>query len=325
METINKINTKDINRVWGTQISLAFALIGLCVIFSFSTGHFLSVNNFVNIGHYLPPFAIMAAGCTVAMLIGALDVSQYSICALTGVLGVFLNRAGVPIGGVFVLCILFGFMLGTLNGTIITVLRINPIIGTLASGMIMRGFCYMGTSGKTLSIGSETSDLYFSVGRGTLFGVIPYTLLIMAGVYALIFITLKHTGFGRKIYVVGGNSRAAFLAGINVRSVRMGAMMLCGATAGLAGFIILAQLGAFQPNTGEATLMDVIAAVILGGLSLAGGKGKLSGTFLGVMILTVIQNGMNLMGVQSFYQQIVRGIIVICAVFLDVLRGGEYK
>ena len=321
----NTINTKEINRVWGTQISLAFAVIGLCVVFSILTQHFFSANNFINIGHYLPPFAIMAAGCTVAMLIGALDVSQYSICALTGVLGVFLNRAGLPIGAVLFLCIVFGLALGALNGTIITVLRINPIIGTLASGMVMRGFCYMGTSGKTLSVTSESSDLYFSIGRGTFFGAIPYTLIVMACVYALIFVVLRHTSFGRKIYVVGGNSRAAFLAGINVNSIRMGAMMLCGATAGLAGFIILSQIGAFQPNTGEATLMDVIAAVILGGLSLSGGKGKLSGTFLGVLILTVIQNGMNLMGIQSFYQMIVRGIIVICAVFLDVMRGGGYK
>ena len=322
---MERLNYKDVNRVWGTQISLGVALVGMFIIFSILNQHFFTPNNLINIGHYLPPFGIMAAGCTVAMLIGALDVSQYSICALAGVLGVTLDRAGLPIEAVLVLCILFGLALGFVNGTIVTVMQINPIIGTIASGMVMRGFAYMLTEGKTLSVAAESREIYYAIGRGTLFGVIPYSLLIMALVYFLIYLTLKHMAFGRKIYVVGGNSRAAFLAGINVSAIRRGALLISGATAGLAGFIILSQIGAFQPNTGEATLMDVIAAVLLGGLSLAGGKGKLTGTFLGVMILTVIQNGMNLLGIQSFYQMIVRGLIVIAAVYLDVLRGGGYK
>lgn len=322
---VRKSSFGDFNRKWGTQLSLGAALVLLCIVFTILNKYFLTLKNFVNLGHYLPILGIMAAGCTVAMLLGALDVSQYSICALVGVLSVFMDRSGVPIGLVAVLAIVIGTILGSVNGFVVTVLRINPIIATLATGMVMRGLCYMFTEGKTLSVSKEMNDAYYAIGRGTLFKVIPYTLIIMVAVYVLIYIVLKHTSFGRKIFAVGGNSRAAHLAGINVKVIRFGAFMICGAAAGLSGFLLLSQLGAFQPNTGEATLMDVIAAVILGGLSLAGGKGKLSGTILGVLILTVIQNGMNLMGIQSFYQMIVRGVIVLVAVYLDVIRGGGYK
>ena len=177
------------------------------------------------------------------------------------------------------------------------------------------------TSGKTLQVNDPA---YKVLGRGTILGV-PNTLIIMAGVFLILYVVLKHTPLGRKLFAVGGNPQAAFLSGINVRVTRFGGLMISGAAAGLAGFLLLSQLGAFQPNAGEATLMNVIAAVILGGLSLSGGKAKLTGTLLGVVILTVIQNGMNLLGVQSYYQTIVRGMIILVAVYLDVIRGGGYK
>ena len=316
---------RGFNQNWSSQISLAAALILICIVFSILSPFFFTRLNFVNIGHYLPPFAIMAAGCTVALTLGALDVSQYSNCALVGVLAVLMDRAGVPIIAVFFVCIALGMALGAVNGFTVTVLRLNPIIATLASGMIMRGFCYFFTEGRTFSVTPASALVYFEIGRGTLFDLIPNTLLFMIAVYLIIFVILKYTRFGRNIYAVGGNNEASFLAGINVRATRFGGFVLCGATAGLAGFLILSQLAAFQPNTGEATLMDVIAAVILGGASLSGGKSRLFGTILGVLTLTVIQNGMNLIGLQLYYQMIVRGVIVIVAVYIDVIRGGGFR
>lgn len=314
----------EINRDWGTQLSLLGAILLLVIVFSIASPYFFTVKNFVNLGHYMSIIGILAAGCTVALIIGALDVSQFSNLAITGVFSVLLDRAGVPIGIIFLFALFAGTFFGAINGFIVTVLKINPIIGTIASGMIMRGFTYMITEGVSLSVTPSRSDIYYALGRGTFFGI-PITLIMMAVVYLIIFVILKFTGFGRQIFAVGGNSDAAYLAGINLKKTRVGALMIAGATAGVGGFFLLAQIGAIQPNTGEASLLDVIAAVLLGGLSLAGGKGKLIGTVLGVIILVIIQNGMTIIGIQAFWQMIVRGGIVLVAVYINVLRGGGYK
>ncbi len=314
----------EINRTWGTQLSVLGAILLLVIGFSVASPYFFTFNNLVNVGHYMSIMGILAAGCTVALIIGALDVSQYSNLALTGVFCILLDRAGVSIWLIFIFALVAGTFLGLINGFIVTVLKINPIIGTIASGMVMRGVTYMITEGKALSISPENSDVYYALGRGTFLGI-PITILIMALVYLVIFIILKYTAFGRQIYAVGGNSDASYLAGINIKNVRIGALMIAGATAGIGGFFLLAQLGSMQPNTGEATLLDIIAAVLIGGLSLSGGKGKLTGTILGVITLIIIQNGMTLLGIQSFWQMMVRGIIIIIAVYIDVLRGGGYK
>jgi len=321
-------NTKtvisEINRDWGTQLSLLGAIILLGIVFSILSPYFFTIKNLVNVGHYMSIMGILAAGCTVALIIGALDVSQFSNLALTATFCVLLDRAGVPIWVIFLFALFAGSILGAVNGFIVTVLKINPIIGTLASGMVMRGVTYMITEGVSLSVTPERSDIYYALGRGTTLGV-PRTLIVMAIVCLLIFIILKYTSFGRQIFAVGGNPEASYLAGINLKKTRFLALILAGATAGIGGFFLLAQIGAIQPNTGEATLMDIIAAVLLGGLSLSGGKGKLTGTILGVIILVMIQNGMTLLGIQSFWQMIVRGGIVLVAVYIDVLRGGGYK
>jgi ribose transport system permease protein len=314
----------EINRDWGTQISLLGAIIILGVVFSIASPYFFTIKNLVNVGHYMSIMGILAAGCTVALIIGALDVSQFSILALTGVFCVLLDRAGVPVWIIFLFALFAGTFFGAVNGFIVTVLKINPIIGTIASGMVMRGITYMITEGKALSVTPERSDIYYALGRGTFLGI-PITLIIMTAVYLIIFVILKYTSFGRQIFAVGGNSDASYLAGINLRKIRFGALMIAGATAGIGGFFLLAQLGSIQPNTGESTLMDVIAAALLGGLSLSGGKGKLIGTTLGVIILVMISNGMTLLGIQAFWQMIVRGGIVLVAVYIDVLRGGGYK
>ena len=325
---MNRINIKNFgkhyksfNREWGTQFSLLLAFIVIGAVFAVLSPYFLIGKNLTNIGHNMAIMGIMAAGLTVPMILGCMDVSQYSINALVGVTCVLFANMGLPIGLVLLYAVVAGTLLGMLNGVAVAILRINPIIATLSTGMVMRGFTYMLTEGKTLQVNNPAFKV---LGRGTILGV-PNTLLIMAGVFLILYIVLKHTPLGRKLFAVGGNPQAAFLSGINVRITRFGGLMISGAAAGLAGFLLLSQLGAFQPNAGEATLMNVIAAVILGGLSLSGGKAKLTGTLLGVLILTVIQNGMNLLGVQSYYQTIVRGMIILVAVYLDVIRGGGYK
>ena len=316
-----RISYKKFSREWGTQISLFLAVGVIAIVFLVLSPYFLTGKNLTNIGHSMAIMGIMAAGLTVPMILGCMDVSQYSINALIGVTSVLFANMGWPMGLVLIYAMVGGTVLGAFNGLTVAILRINPIIATLSTGMVMRGFCYMLTEGKTLSVNDPA---YIAIGRETLWGV-PFSIIIMLAVYLIIYVVLIHTPFGRKLFAVGGNPEAAFLSGINVKGIRFGGFMISGAAAGLAGFMLLAQLGAFQPNAGEATLMNVIAAVILGGLSLMGGKAKLIGTFLGVLILTIIQNGMNLLGVQSYYQTIVRGLIILVAVYLDVIRGGGYK
>ena len=319
-----KKNIIDINKNWGTQISLLIALAMLVVLFSSSSKFFFTFDNFVNMGHRMSIMAIMAVGCTVALIVGMLDISQYSILAFVGSACVILDRAGLDIGLVFLFAILAGLLLGAINGFIVTILKINPIVGTIATGMVFRGFTYMITSSTTLSVTPDTREAYMSIGRGTILKI-PITLIVMLGVYLIVFLIFKYTRFGRYIYAVGGNSLASYLSGVNLKKIRFGALMISGFTAGLGGFLLLTQLASFQPNTGSTALLDIIAAVLLGGIGLSGGRGRLTGTILGVIVIVVIQNGMTIMGIQSYWQMIVRGLIIIVAVFVNVVRGGGFK
>lgn len=323
MEDIKK-NIAELNKNWGPQISLTIALIALIILFSSTSPFFFTTGNFANIGLYMTILGVMAAGCTVALIVGMLDVSQYSILALVGAASIMLDRAGVHMGLVLVFALASGAILGAVNGFVVTVLKVHPIIGTISTGMVFRGFTYMLTASRTLSLNPDTRGAYYAIGRGSLWGI-PYSFFIMLGVYLIIHATLKHTKFGRYLFAVGGNSNASFLAGISLRKIRFGALMISGVTGGIGAFLLLSQVGSLQPNVGEAALLNVIAAVLLGGISLSGGSGKLTGTILGVMVLVVIQNGMTILGIQTFWQMIVRGSIIIIAVFINVMRGGGFK
>jgi ribose transport system permease protein len=313
-----------INKNWGQQVSLGIALIILLVFFTSTSKYFFQYNNFVNLGHYMPVLGIMAVGCHIALLMGMLDLSQYSILAFSSVIGVLLNRAGVGIVYVFLSMIFIGLLLGAINGFIVTVLKINPIIATIATGMVLRGLSYKFTESRALSIAPETRGPYLSIGRETLLGI-PKSLIVMGVVYLIVFLVLKYTRFGKHIFAVGGNSSASFLAGVNIKKIRFGALIISGLTAGLAGFLLMAQLASVQPMVGLNSLLDIVAAVLLGGVALSGGRGRLTGTVLGVIIFVVIQNGMTILGVQTYWQMIVRGIIILIAVFVNVLRGGGFK
>lgn len=326
MENINNFKKRllDINKNWGAQLSIFIAIILLVIIFSASSKYFFTIRNLTNIGFYMAIVGVMAAGCSVALITGLLDISQYSILALIGVSCLILDKAGVSIGFIFLFSLFGGIILGAINGFIVTILKINPIIGTLASGMVMRGFTYFLASSRTFTLSPNTKNIYLSFGRGTILGI-PYILIVMAVVYLIIFIILKHTKNGRYIFAVGSNSNAAFLAGISLKKIRFLSLMIAGATAGIGAFLLLSEVGSIQPMTGENALMDVITAVLLGGIALSGGSGKLTGTIFGVITIVLIQNGMTLLGVQTYWQMIVRGLIVILAIYIDSLRGHGYK
>ena len=305
----------------GEILSLLAALVLLCIVFAIASPYFLNIRNILNVLSSTAILGIMAAGLFVAMLLGAMDVSQYAVVAFSTSIVALAARSGMSTLLVIVFGILVAIACGAFNGFAVAFMKISPIITTLGTMAIFRGFAYLLTQSRTLMV---TGSFFQTIGRGRFLGI-PLPIYIMAVVFLLIHVMLKYTAFGRKVFAVGGNPRASYLSGINIKMVRFFGLIVSAATAGIAGITFVSQVGAAMPNAGEAALMDVITAVILGGISLSGGKGRLIGTLIGVLILAVLQNGMVLLGVQSFYQMMIRGAVIIIAVFLDTVRGGGFK
>jgi ribose transport system permease protein len=305
----------------GEIFSILIALILLCAFFSLTSPYFLTIKNILNFTMNTSILGIMASGLFIAMVIGEIDVSQYSILALSSGIMVVLIRRGFSSGLAIAVAIGVSLVCGMINGSLVAFLRINPIITTLGAMMVYRGISYNITEARALGV---TGNFFSAVGSGRIFGV-PVSVYIMLGVYLLVHIMLTYTAHGKRVYAVGGNPEASYISGIDVKMVRFWGLVVSAGTAGLAGLIFVSQVGATVPTAGEAGLMDVVTAVVLGGISLSGGKGKIGGTLIGVLILAVLQNGMVLLSVQAYYQLIVKGGVILLAVFVDSLRGGGFK
>lgn len=303
------------------NFSLCIALILICGVLTVLSPYFFSSKNFINLGLAAAVVGIMAAGLTVSMLMGAFDLSQYSTATLSAVIMAKMLDTGLPMFVLVIIGLLVGVACGLLNGTLVTVFKISPIIATLGTMNIYRAICYILTSSKILAINNE---FYNFIGRGFFLGI-PMSLWIMLVVYGVIAFILKCTTLGRKVYAVGANPNASYLAGINIKRVRIAGLVISALTASIAGIVSAAQVSSAIPGSGVGQEMDIVTAVLIGGLSLAGGKGKLSGTFIGLLIITVINNGLTLLSVQSYYQLLVRGIVLVLAVLIDSVRGGGYE
>lgn len=305
----------------GEIVSILIALILLCAFFSLTSPYFLTIKNILNFTMNTSILGIMAAGLFIPMVIGEMDLSQYSILALSSGIMVLLIRRGMNSGFAIAIAIGVTLICGTINGSLVAFLRINPIITTLGAMMVYRGIAFDITEARALGV---TGDFFTAIGSGRILGI-PVSVYIMFGVYLLIHVMMRYTAHGKRVYAVGGNPEASLISGIDVRMVRFWGMVISAAAAGLAGIIFVSQVGATVPTAGQAGLLDVVTAVILGGISLSGGKGRIGGTLIGVLILAVLQNGMVLLSVQSYYQLIVKGVVILLAVFVDSLRGGGFK
>ena len=317
----------------GNNMSLLIALIAICIVMGFTSPYFWTINNWMTLLLGGAILIIRASGVTPVMLTAGLDISQNSVGAFTAITVCTLTYEYEWSLGVNLLIVIgFGIGLGAVNGTLIAILKINPLIATLGTMMIFRG-CAWAVNLKTQNIKDDT---LIAMGRGRLFEIkddagssiflgIPISVIIAVVVFLFILWLLKYTGYGRKIYMIGGNETASFLAGINSKREKFIAYLISGVAAAYAGFLGACQVGAALPQQGQGTEMLTIAAVVLGGLSLAGGKGNMIGTILGCLILTVITNGLDLNQVQTQRQFIVTGSVVIIAVLLDVIRSGALK
>jgi ribose transport system permease protein len=275
----------------------------------------------MNVMMFASVLVIRAAGLTIAMILGGMDVSQNSIGAVAALLCALATANGAPWWAILLLMIALGLLMGVVNATLITVFKIAPIITTLGTMQVFRGIAWIIKEGTVMI----RDPIQINFGRGRLFGVVPYMAIIAIIILAVTYYILKYTTFGREVYMVGGNERASYLSGINSNRVKFIAFVFSGFTAALAGYLLSCQVGAALPQAGAGTEMLTISAVILGGVSLSGGKGKISGTILGVLILQTINNGLTLLSVNQYYQMVVSGSVLLLAVVIDVIRSGMLK
>ena len=304
----------------GEISSIFLALIIMCLYFSFMSPYFFTVKNILNLTMNCSILGIMAAGVFISMVIGEIDVSQYSILALSTAVMAILIQSDMGVGLAITISMGVALICGAINGASVAFLRINPIITTLGTMLIYRALAYKITEAKAMGI---EGDFFSAIGGRFL--NIPVSVYIMLVVYLMVYVVLKYTAYGKRVYAVGGNPQASYISGIDVRMVRFWGMVISSLAAGLAGIIFVAQVGATVPTAGNTGLMDVVTAVILGGISLSGGKGRIEGTLIGVLILAVLSNGMVLTSVQGYYQMLVKGLVILLAVYVDSLRGGGFK
>ncbi len=293
------------------------ALIVLVLAVSVMNMSFLAPSNLLNLLRQVSINALIAFGMTFVILTGGIDLSVGSILALSGAISAYMVQAGVPTVLAITIGMITGALFGLINGILIAYGKAAPFIATLATMTIFRGATYVFTNGNPITGDKINSSFLFQfMGRGYLFGI-PFPIIIMIIAFAILYMVLHKTTFGRKTYALGGNEEAAYVAGVNTKRVTMIIYTLSGLMASVAGVILTSRLSSAQPDAGTSYEMDAIAAVVLGGTSLAGGKGRIFGTLIGALIIGTLNNGMNLLGISSFYQQIVKGIVIIVAVLLD--------
>jgi ribose transport system permease protein len=279
--------------------------------------NFVSFNNGLNVARAVSINAILAAGMTLVILTRGIDLSVGSAVALTGVSSVLLWTAGAPAFAAVLGGIVVGALTGLIDGSLVAFLGLPSFIITLGALTYIRGLSYSLTNAQPLI----ASNLGFrGLGNGAIAGI-PTPVVIMLAVYAVLWFVLERTTFGRHVYAIGGNPEAARLAGVNVKWTLLRVYLIMGACAGLAGVIFAARVESGQPKAGEGYELDAIAAVVLGGTSLFGGRGRITGTLIGALIIGVLSNGLVLMDVPFFFQLVVKGAVIIFAVAIDGLKN----
>ncbi|MEL7528313.1 MAG: ABC transporter permease [Pseudomonadota bacterium] len=311
------------SRFWGrgsTALNpgLVMATIVVFIVLSVVSPYFLTTTNLLNVAKALVIVGIAAVGETIVIIAGGFDLSIGSTMAAAGMVAAYLLDSGFGVAAAFCAAIGLGMSIGATNGILISYFRINPLIATLAMLAIIRGLAFVISNGREIVITNQT---WLNLGTGKIAGI-PYIVLVLVLVYLLFLLLLPRSTFGRYIYAIGSNARAARLAGISTQRWRLLIYITCGATAALAGLMLAARTGNARPAAAMGFELDVITAVILGGASLKGGRGTLLGTAIGLILLFMINNGLTLAQVPSFWQQVVKGGILLAAVLYDELRRG---
>ena len=308
---VRKDNMKQLLQKYGPLL----ALLLIVVVITILEPSFMTTTNVLNVLRQVSISALIAFGMTFIILTGGIDLSVGSTLALTGAIAASMLASGMDPVFVMLVTLLLGAVLGMINGVIIAKGKVAPFIATLATMTIYRGLTLVYTDGSPIS-GLGDSITFQMVGKGYFFGIPVPVLTMLIAFFALWFI-LHKTTFGRRVYAVGGNENASRLSGINTDRVKIMVYSLTGMLAALSAIILTSRLNSAQPTAGTSYELDAIAAVVLGGTSLTGGKGWIFGTLVGALIIGVLNNGLNLIGVSSFFQQVVKGVVILIAVLID--------
>jgi len=313
-QATGKGNTGILQRM-GPLMGLALLVIVLSII----SEDFLTASNILNVLRQISINALIAFGMTFVILTGGIDLSVGSIFALSGAITAGLMVQGTdPLLAVLV-GLLSGALMGAINGFLIAKGKVAPFIGTLATMTVFRGLTLVYTEGRPIT---GMPEGFAMLGKGYFFEI-PMPVIWMLISFVVLYMLLKHTTFGRHVYALGSNEVATQLSGINTSRVKILVYSISGLFAALSGIILTSRLNSAQPTAGTSYELDAIAAVVLGGTSLAGGKGWIVGTLIGAMIIGVLDNGLNLLNVSSFYQLVVKGGVILIAVLLD--RSKSYR
>lgn len=293
-------------------------LLLLVVVLSFMSPFFLRIPNLFNVFQQISVIAILALGSTAVIISGGIDLSVGSVLALGGAVSAWaFVEQGLPLPLAMVLGLGIGGVVGLVNGLLITVGRLPPFIATLANLSVARGLALVITGGRPIS---GFPEWFRDIAALDLLGVVPLSVLLVLLLYLLGAAYLRYRPAGRAIYAIGGNEEVARLSGLHVMRTKLKLYTAAGVLSALGGLVLTARLNSIQPTAGAGAELDVIAAVVIGGASLSGGQGSVSGTLIGALIIGVLRNGLNLLNVSSFWQQVVIGIVIAIAVMTDTLR-----
>lgn len=301
----------------GSVLGIVIALAALCLDLTIASPVFLTVSNFLNVFQQISINFVVAVGMTFVIISGGIDLSVGSNIALSGLLmGILMKNYGVPVPVTILACILFSGLIGLVNGALISFLDLPPFIATLGMMSIVRGAAYTVTAGQPI----YTFPRGFTAVASRVGGFPLYTMLILLAVFLLGWYILRYTRMGRFTYAIGGNENCAKLSGINMKKVKCFVYVVSGLCCGVAALLLSSRLDSAVPTNADGQEMDAIAAVVIGGTSMSGGEGSMIGTLIGILIIGIIANGLNLLGVAQGPQKMVKGLIIVIAVIIDVIR-----
>ncbi|MBR3969774.1 MAG: ribose ABC transporter permease [Ruminococcus sp.] len=302
------------------------ALVFLVVVISVVSPEFRTAGNFLNLLRQATFNGLIAFGMTCVILSDGIDLSVGSTLALSAVICAKLIMQGVPAILAMIIALISGTLLGVVSGLLVTKGRLQPFIATLITMTAYRGFALILTDGKPISniaksIGDRPNQFAFKLmGKGNLFGKIPIPAILLIFALVVFFFVLNKTTFGRKVYATGSNAKCAKLVGVNITKTKVIVYAISGFMSALTGLILISRLDSAQPTLGDGYELDAIAAVALGGTSMSGGRGKITGTIAGVLIIAVLNNGMNLLEVSTYYQDVIKAVVILVAVLSDRKR-----
>ena len=322
----NKKNLSAVLGEYGAFIALALLVVGLCLI----SPEFRAPSNFMNLLRQATFNGLIAFGMTCVILSDGIDLSVGSTFALSAIVCAEMIMSGLPAFVAILAALVIGTLLGAVSGILVTKGRLQPFIATLITMTAYRGLAMIITDGKPISRLAENaasgSFLFKALGKGNLVCVfnesikVPIPALILILAFVVFYFVLNHTTYGRRIYATGSNAKCATLVGVNTSKIKISVYAISGFMSALAGLIMISRVNSAQPTLGSGYELDAIAAVALGGTSMSGGRGKITGTVAGVLIIAVLNNGMNIMEVNSYYQDVIKAIVILVAVLSDRKR-----